>query len=54
MTARPSWDECPGHVWIDDGGDDDLGGDRTMVVCTICDAPGERNDLSDEVYWPAT
>lgn len=48
-----TWDECEEHEWVEDG-DYDLGGDRTEVICTHCGAPGERDDKTGEVYWPAT
>lgn len=42
------------HVWRVRGDGGDLGGGRTEVVCVKCDVPGDRNDDSGEVFWPAT
>lgn len=41
------------HDW-EPYGDFDLGGNRTEVRCTICGVPGERDDETNEVFYPAT
>jgi hypothetical protein len=46
------WDNCA-HEW-EPRGDFDLGGNRTEVECIHCGCPGERNNDTGEVYWPAT
>lgn len=49
-----SWHDGHQHQWIDEPGDWDLGGERSYVVCSKCGVPGERDDVTGEVYWPAT
>lgn len=49
---NPHWTECE-HVWVESQFYD-LGGDRTVVVCNRCGVPGERDDSTGEVFWPAT
>lgn len=51
-AGRPPTQECP-HVWTSRF-DSDLGGNRTEVVCSLCRMMGERNDETNEVYYPAT
>lgn len=46
-----NWTECE-HEWREL--DTDIGGERTDVVCSKCDCPGERDDRTGEVFWPAT
>lgn len=52
-THRYSWEDCQKHEWKTRG-DFDLGNDRTEVECVNCGMPGERDDKTGEVYWPAT
>ncbi len=46
------WDDCFEHDWKEV--DSDIGGNRTDVVCRKCGCPGERDDKTGEVFWPAT
>jgi hypothetical protein len=32
----------------------DLGGNRDAVQCICCGVPGERDNPTGEVFWPAT
>lgn len=48
-----AWDECD-HEWRNSTRDYDLAGNRSEVVCTKCGCPGERDDDTGEVFWPAT
>jgi len=47
------WNECS-HEWEVSKRDWDLGGERSDVICTKCQCPGERDDVTGEVFWPAT
>ena len=42
------------HEWTERAGDYDLGGNRTEVICVQCGVPGVRNDVTGEVFYPAT
>lgn len=48
----PTWDKCE-HEWRARG-DFDLGGNRTEVECVKCQCPGEHDDKTGDVFWPAT
>lgn len=46
------WDTCE-HEWEEV--DDDLCPPQcTSVECKKCEVPGQRNDNTGEVFWPAT
>lgn len=48
----PSRGTCD-HDWEDQ--DDDLATPgTTTVVCRKCKAPGQLDDITGEVFWPAT
>jgi hypothetical protein len=49
---RSNWDHCD-HDWKESPYSD-IGGDRTIVECKKCGCPGERDDNTGEVFWPAT
>ena len=55
MSDKPtlSWSNCE-HEWqekIDSQFSSEL---FTDVVCKKCGCPGQRNESTQEVYWPAT
>lgn len=47
------WHECE-HTWTRKLGDYDCPPGFTEVVCIHCNCPGERDDISGKVFWPAT
>lgn len=48
-------DEQCQHEWKESiSSDSEIGGDRTYVKCVRCGVPGERNDKTGDVYYPAT
>lgn len=53
-AEQPSWDECPCHTWKIAPDDWDVGGNRSCVECTACGVPGERDEDTGDVFWPAT
>lgn len=48
------WYDCGNHEWKEWEFDYDLGEGRSQVYCVRCKCPGERNDKTGEVFWPAT
>jgi hypothetical protein len=53
MSYSKTWEECSQHQWKErqyaDGGEN-----WTCVICTLCGMPGERNDDTGDVYYPAS
>jgi hypothetical protein len=48
------WDACE-HEWKIAPGDWDSGiKDTEEVICIKCQCPGERDNKTNEVCWPAT
>lgn len=47
------WNNCE-HEWEIAPGDHDGPEGREFFVCKHCGVPGERDDPSDAIYWPAT
>lgn len=48
---KPTWDACK-HEWVRAPGDWDSSFEE--VVCRICGVPGERDEKTGGVFWPAT
>jgi hypothetical protein len=51
-----TWEDGHEHEWIENPFDsmyaDKL--DVTEVLCKLCGVPGEMDDDTKEVFWPAT
>ena len=52
-TTTPSWDTCPAHAWqeVESQFSNEH---RSQVKCKTCGVPGERENDTGEVFWPAT
>jgi len=49
----PNWCQCPGHVWKEYESEY-TNEYHTQVRCIVCRCPGERDEKTGDVYWPAT
>lgn len=47
------WYKCA-HVWAEEIDSQFSNEYATSVVCEKCKCPGERNEKTGEVFWPAT
>lgn len=43
-----NWENCE-HEWVDKEG---MSG--RDVICTKCQCPGERDPITEEIYYPTT
>jgi hypothetical protein len=53
LTTWPSWDICTTHEWkeVDSQFTNEL---FTDVVCVKCQCPGELDNRTGKVFFPAT